>query len=322
MKNLLFIGIKYHSYTQALIEEFEKLGYKVSYFDIEPWNMGRKILHALFPEEYRKVLNRWHKKIVSYSRKQRYDLVFFLQVHQFSLENLRQLRIEQQTARFVLYNWDSVMALSKLEADYRPHLRYFDSAFTFDHSDSKALSINYLPLFCIRELQDRQVDRQIDRNVYFIGNLENIRRYRAVRAFENYCKLHRISFSIYLACRLRVFLRLLAMGVLPHGVRFREIERREFLAMLDKAAVVFDFANHEQSGFTMRVMENLCAGKKIITNNKEIMGAPFYTPDRICVFENLDFSEVKSFIETPISSPSDPLKEYYIQNFVRSLTTE
>jgi len=89
--------------------------------------------------------------------------------------------------------------------------------------------------------------------------------------------------------------------------------------MLDGATAVFDFANHDQSGFTMRVMENLCAGKKIITNNKMIREEVFYTPDRILVFDQLNFTQVMDFLEIPISSSNSIFEIYYVQNFARRL---
>ena len=319
MKKLLFVGIRYHGYTKAMIDEFERQGYAVTFYDIEPWSTSRKVLHSLLPAIYLRSRNSRHRTILARECSQLYDLVFFLQAHQFSPENLQQLRLAQPRARFVLYNWDSVGSLVNRGGDYRPLLPYFDRAYTFDRADAAELKIGYLPLFCVREFQGRIADEKAANCVYFVGNLENVRRYRAVHAFWHYCRQHDIPFSVYLACRPRMYLRLLAAGILPRGVRFGSVSQQEFLQMLDGAASVFDFANHDQAGFTMRVMENLCAGKKIITNNKSIKKEAFYTSERIFVFESLDFSEVDNFIKRPVASPDASLADYYIQNFVHKL---
>ena len=40
------------------------------------------------------------------------------------------------------------------------------------------------------------------------------------------------------------------------------------------------------TGYTLRVNEAICFGKKIITNNTMIREAPFYNPDYISVFDD------------------------------------
>jgi hypothetical protein len=69
----------------------------------------------------------------------------------------------------------------------------------------------------------------------------------------------------------------------------------------------------------MRTIENLCAGKKIITNNPAIRGELFYSDDRIHVFEGLDFSGVKEFLSRPLSHPESTFPEFYLSSWVRHL---
>ena len=89
--------------------------------------------------------------------------------------------------------------------------------------------------------------------------------------------------------------------------------------MIRNSAAVFDFANHVQNGFTMRLMENLCAGKKIITNNKNVLAAPFYSPDRFFIYDNLDFDGVQEFLRTPLTDPDKRFEEYHLSSFVKKV---
>jgi hypothetical protein len=66
-------------------------------------------------------------------------------------------------------------------------------------------------------------------------------------------------------------------------------------------------------------MENLCAGRKIITNNREILKAPFYSPDRIHLFEDFDFSGVRHFLEVPLERPKEDFAVYHVQSFASRL---
>jgi hypothetical protein len=89
--------------------------------------------------------------------------------------------------------------------------------------------------------------------------------------------------------------------------------------MIETSLGVFDFANHAQSGQTMRMMESLCTGKKIVTNNAWVKREPFYSPDRIHVFNDLDFSGVADFLRIPLTDQGNDFSEYHIQNFTRRL---
>jgi hypothetical protein len=89
--------------------------------------------------------------------------------------------------------------------------------------------------------------------------------------------------------------------------------------MVERSTTVFDFANHRQSGYTMRIFENLCAGKKIITNAARIRREPFYSADRIHVFEGRDFSGVKEFVQRDLAEPGLRFEQFHVQSFVRTL---
>ena len=112
---------------------------------------------------------------------------------------------------------------------------------------------------------------------------------------------------------------LLRNGHWPRDVTLRYIPQDRFINMIETASAVFDFANHRQVGYTMRTIENLCAGKKIITNNAVIRDEPFYSADRLHVFQGLDFSGVSEFLQRPLDSPDLNFPEFHLDNFVRQL---
>lgn len=99
----------------------------------------------------------------------------------------------------------------------------------------------------------------------------------------------------------------------------RSIPHNRFIDMIETSVAVFDFANHQQSGYTMRTMENLCAGKKIITGNHHIVNEPFYSPDRILVFDGFDFSGVRAFLDTPLRDSDARYGLYHVASFARQL---
>jgi hypothetical protein len=315
LMNVLFIGIDYFGYTQKIMREFKDLGADVTYVDIQPRDFWMNSFRVLFPRWYRRTVDARHARQVEATAGTRYDRVIFLQAHQFALPTLERLKALQPQATFVLYNWDALTT-----HDYRPQAAYFDEVYTFDARDAAAHGWHYLPLFCPREMQGLARDKAPARSVYTVGNIVNARRYDAIKAFERYCKAHDIRFEAFMRMTPVVYLRFLKAGRIPRGISFRSIAPEAFRAMIERSAATFDFANHQaQSGHTMRTFENLCGGKKVITNNAGVKGESFATPDRFLVYEGHDFDGVAAFLDQPLEDPSADFPQYHIQTFARQL---
>ena len=317
MMKILLIGLPYHTYTDEIIAELRAQGHQVSFHDIQPRDLLMKTLRVAAPGWYRRRIDRHHLRILASERGQPYDMVLFIQVHQMALPTLTEMRREFHNAEFVLYNWDSIT-----NHDYRAHLHVFDRVYTFDPQDARALGIRYLPLFCIRAFQTLQRRDQERKAIYFVGNIVNIQRYEAIQVFKRYCRQQGIDFKSFLSCSLYVLTLLLRGGHWPLDVSIRSIAHRRFIDMIETSIAVFDFANHKQSGYTMRTMENLCAGKKIITGNPGIVAEPFFSDDRIHVFKGLDFSGVKAFLERPLQAAEARFPEFYLSSFVGHLVDD
>ena len=311
---ILFFGLDYHGYTQALRDEMQRAGYDVTFVDLQPRNLPAKTLRTLLPGVYARFQRTQLDRAIAAAARQTYARVIFLQAHQITTDQLGRLRGQHPQTPFILYNWDSLTT-----HDYLPQARYFDRVLTFDAKDAAEHGFEYLPLFATRFIQDLRQDRADARTVAMIGNIVTARRYRAVQDFRAYCHDHGLTFRSYLKISPVVWLRLLRQGILPRNVRFVDISQDQMANLLETAAAMFDFANHDQTGLTMRTMESLCAGKKIITNNPFIRDAPFYTEDRIHVFSGSDFGDVTGFLRRPLTDPDARFSEHHIQRFVQHL---
>ncbi len=294
--------------------EMEALGASVTYVDIQPRNDFFKVLRTVIPSIYERYLDAHHLAAIRASAGIVYDKVVFLQAHQMATDNLGRLREVQKQAEFTLYNWDSLT-----NHNYLNQAPFFDRVLTFDRRDAEEHSYGYLPLFCQRSMQNLRRDRAEPETLFMVGNLVKHQRYFAVMAFRTYCSKHGLIFKQHLKISPVVLLQLLRSSVYPKGVTLHSIAPEAFLEMTETTLGVFDFANHDQSGQTMRMMENLCCGKKIITNNMWVKREPFYSPDRIHVFDGLDFSGVIDFLRLPFAKPDAKFEEYHIQSFTRRL---
>jgi hypothetical protein len=245
-----------------------------------------------------------------------YDLVFFLTVHFFAHENLLALKKSHENSKFVLYNWDPVTIFN-----YIPYLYFFDQTFTFDKEDALKYKVNYLPLFCIEAFyQNKHKSEQIfKQDVYMVGNLVSTRRYESVKKFADYCKGNGIKFKYFLKTTPVVLFRLLMAGYFPSDIKMRSIRKTEFLDLMRQSRAVYDFSNHIQSGYTMRVIENFCSDKKIITNNPLLKEEPFFSEDRFFIFKGFEFDGVKDFIYSPLKQESYS-EFFWLHNWVEKIT--
>ena len=309
---ILFFGIQYHTYTGAIIAEMEALGAEVTFIDLQPRTIGYKVMRTLAPATFERMVRQRLLDAVEAARSTHCDKVVFLQAHQMPLDVLERLRETQPEAQFSLYNWDAITT-----HDYRPQAAYFDRILTFDRRDAEAHGYGYLPLFCIRRWQDLTTNQAKPRSVYMVGNIVRMERYRAVEQFRAFCATQGLTFLEHLKISPVVMTHALRQGVRPRRVSLRAIPEARFANMIETSLAAFDFANHAQSGQTMRMMESLCSGKKIITNNQWVKQEPFYSSDRIHVFQGTDYSGVPDFLDTPIAYPLARFEEYFVQSFTR-----
>ena len=101
---------------------------------------------------------------------------------------------------------------------------------------------------------------------------------------------------------------------------FFEISPNSYQKILEGSGTVFDVSNHLQSGYTMRLIENLYMNKKIITSSKNIKDENFYSPDRIFIINDFEFniSSILNFINCPLKKNTD-FVNFRCDSFIENL---
>ena len=302
-KRILFIGLSYYAYTGRIVGSLREKGFEVRYYPMENRGFWSKTIRRFLPSLYRPRLRHYHARIVEDEGRADYDYVFFLQIHTMAVDQVEKLRRKLPHAKFLLYNWDSVAT-----HDYRPYLRFLDAAFTFDRSDAEMLGIQYLPLFALPEYfvsADRDRAGAPRHDIYFVGAIVTLERFAAIRRLDGYCRAHGLRFAKHLHCSPVTMAMLLRRGLYLRGMTLRSLSTRRIVEIMNRATAVFDFPNHRQSGYTMRLIENMCAGKRIVTSNPAVRRESFYTEQQFFVAESLDFEGLKEFLERGVPGTVD-----------------
>ena len=79
---------------------------------------------------------------------------------------------------------------------------------------------------------------------------------------------------------------------------------------IKKARCIIEIVQKGQEGITLRPLEAIACGKKLLTNNTNIQQFDFYTPQNIFIWGEDDFSNIDKFINSTLLSlhPSTCLK--------------
>jgi len=91
----------------------------------------------------------------------------------------------------------------------------------------------------------------------------------------------------------------------------------DYLRRVQRARAILDIYQTIQTGFSLRVMEHIFFGKKLVTNNAVIRWAAFYHPNNIFLLHRDDLSALKDWLDLPFAPIAQEIKDYYLfENWV------
>lgn len=85
----------------------------------------------------------------------------------------------------------------------------------------------------------------------------------------------------------------------------------EVVNLVKKSKAILELLQSGQTGYSLRVMESIAFEKKLITDNKVIVNAPFYNKNNIYVIKEDNFEGVVEFLNCPYEKIDDKYKIYY-----------
>ncbi|MBO6249556.1 MAG: hypothetical protein J6N54_12155 [Bacteroidales bacterium] len=86
---------------------------------------------------------------------------------------------------------------------------------------------------------------------------------------------------------------------------------RQVIDRVKESDVLLDYTLNPSTGLSLRCMESLFFGKKLITNNRTVLKADFYSPSNIYVLGE-DTRELRQFLKDPITEVDDGIRDRYL----------
>jgi len=284
--HVVVISVESFNIEGLLVSGLKNLGAEVLRFNERPSNSN-----------ITKAAIRFNKGLVARRLEKYYELmlsdtlafnpthVFILRGEAVPREFLIAVKNQLPSCKLIFYNADS------FENNPNPEelIPLFDKVFTFDREDSIRLGLTYLPLF----YEDSYIKLKVvkDLRFSFIGTIhsDRLRIVESVKAQIN----PRTSFLHYFSHGfLHLIYQLFTNVKIPlkalNCIKFSMIDPGSVKNIFKRTEIVVDIQHPNQSGLTMRTLQSLGAGCKLITTNKDIVHHDFYDSDNIFIIDRKD----------------------------------
>lgn len=313
-KRILFLANRLFGIEMVIKETLERKGAEVEYYDERPANsFFVKAAIRINRNLIGYYIDRYHKEIIRRTSGKKYDYIFFIKGESFSHSNLRTLLAGHPEAKSIVYHWDSIAnnhnALNLLPL--------FDSKFTFDRNDSSRLNIGFLPLFYYDDYRTvKESAGKYENDLLFVGTAHSDR-YRIIKELtRRFAEAGMKSYTyFYFQGRLMFYKYYLqhkeARDIKKSEVHYDPIDKNDLLDLYRKSRVIVDVSHPKQTGLTLRCIETLGAGRKLITTNRDIVNYDFYNPQNICVIDSENLTVPAGFL----NSDYTPVPEYIYEKY-------
>lgn len=321
-KKILFFCVKFFDYEIKIKRKLEELGATVYYYDERPKNdLLTKALIRINKNVINKSIEEYYEKILKETEDIEFDYLFIIKAEVTPKWFLETFRKNNPKTEFVLFLWDSIVNCGNVSNA----LHLFDKKYTFDYDDTKKYDLNFQPLFYVQSYADIANYKAYQNDLLFIGTAHTDR-YRICKKIEKQC----IEFGLnpyfyfflqspYVFYHKKIFEEGFS-NVQKEDISFVSLTHSDTVRLYKKSSVILDIQHTKQTGLTMRTLETLGAGRKIITTNPRIKYYSFYQPENVLIVDRDNPIINKSFFEQdykPIDK--DILYSYSIESWLKNM---
>lgn len=314
-QRVLLIGIGFYDYESAIAAELLSLGAEVRIEDERPPEMrGRlKTLRGQLRPTMTTAVARHHAAMLQRARANGpVDRVVVIKGAMLDEDFLCALRDALPSARFIAYHWDSMARYEHLIR----RQRLFDRVLTFDHADAEAHPGFILrPLFFRPELTQPSPEAMPKLDISFVGWLHH-NRLAQVEAIRTQAERLELSGFYYLSTGSWTRLKLELAGR-ARDVRSKPMAFNSYAAVVAASDVILDLPHPEQTGLTMRAIEAIGSGKKLITTSSSIKKYDFYRPENIFVIDSeAPYLDPDFLSSSKTAIPKEIIARYTLRSWV------
>lgn len=211
-----------------------------------------------------------------------------------------------KTKHKYIWLWNSLFTYSTESQQLIPKLKKYYKIFTFEPNDVRKYKINFKNQFCYDQI--KQINNSnYKTDIYFIGQDKS--RYNYVEKLY-FCLCDRLK------CNFKIIKDITSTE--NHKTNFfsEYINFEENINNISDTRAILEIVQKRQSGLTIRALEALISKRKLITNNKNIIKEPFYSPKNIFILGVNDINKIFDFINKDFDSCFD-YSNYLFSNWIK-----
>lgn len=281
-RRILMIGVKFYHYNDEIIRKMESYGANVSFFYERDTSLLFGLIKFLKKGNTAVIQRKHYAGILEKIKGRQFDYLLVIGGYKLRGSFVEAVREISPGIITIMYQWDSYKIW---DCDYRPLIPFFDSVTTFDYNDSEELNLKYIPTFSTDEFESLP-QRQPDYDLFFCGNYtyprylfqEKLIKFAKERSYRLETKLV-MTWKYYLQERWK------GRRLNPSLISFRKLSKEEYIDFFSRSLVIVDFTSEGQAGLTMRSLDALSAGKKLLTNNLNIFREPGVGEGQVAVYD-------------------------------------
>lgn len=189
--------------------------------------------------------------------------------------------------KVVLFFWNKLLNYNYTEYIKDPNL---DDIYTFDEEEAKKYNFKFAGTFYSKRV--KLPENKVVKDVLFLGRGKD--REKEIKDLESLLKKLKIKTDFHIINDEKDY-----------------IDYKDYLEMISKSKAILDYSAYNQRGLTLRVMESLFFGKKLITANKHIKEYDFYDKNNIFILFEDDITKLNKFLKTPVKPVDPKILDYY-----------
>ena len=204
--------------------------------------------------------------------------VFFANwvLYDISYDIVRDIKKKYPNSKVIWFFQDLIKSRKRVCDKIGSVKEKYDLLISFDYSDCKKYGMIYHPLL-FSDISNKY-NCQLENDIYFLGKAKD--RLPEILKAYNILKIHNLKLDFNL------------VGVPKDQQKYQDeinyidsMSYEDNLKHVAHSRCLLEVMQKSGTGFTSRVNEAICFGKKIITNNTMIKEAPFYNPKYISIFD-------------------------------------
>ncbi len=316
-KKVLFIGIGFYDYDKIIIQQFEQLGYQVDYFCEIPQGLKfRYYQRRANKQQTQRIIDQVSLNIAR-SSGFNYHIVFVIKGEHLTIEGIELLKKKNPDAKWILYLWDSI---DRIPGSARI-FPYFHDIFSFDRVNClENPNLKFNPLFYRQEYYHPYTQNTPPFDLYFLGWYHSDR-LKLITEIISFCNQNNLKYNVMLYAGLYSYLRqVIKGGELKQNKElliYKPIPSTKNIQNILNAQCTLDIAHPLQTGLTMRTIELLGAGRKIITTNADIINYDFYNPENVAIIDRGNLNLEVDFFNTPyVKVDQDIVQKYSLSSWL------